>query len=140
MTMEKSRRRRLSTEVWIVMNALNFQIKPEILTRLSTNQKMNTMVKMIYQSCLIQKNREDVEFDSFDNYFDKSQLFKNSLLCFANVDNQFSLCCSLHCFVLHCKLNGQNVELESAEKVLGTYFFIELKKIEKSTMLRPFYF
>ena len=35
------------------------------------------------------KNREDVEFDSFDNYSDKSQIFKDSLLRFADVDNQF---------------------------------------------------
>ena len=35
------------------------------------------------------ENREDVEFDSFDNYSDKSQIFKNSLLHFADVDNQF---------------------------------------------------
>ena len=33
--------------------------------------------------------REDVEFDSFDNYPGKSQIFKNSLLRFADVDNQF---------------------------------------------------
>ena len=36
------------------------------------------------------ENREGVEYDSFDNYFDKSQIFKNSLLRFANVDNQFA--------------------------------------------------
>ena len=35
------------------------------------------------------EKREDVEFDSFDNYSDKSQIFKNSLLHFADVDNQF---------------------------------------------------
>ena len=79
------------------------------------------------------ENREDVEFDSLDNYFHKSQLFKNSLLRFANVDNQFFY--AVLYGVLHCKLNGQNVELESAEKVLRTDFLIELKKIEKSTML-----
>ena len=37
--------------------------------------------------------------------------------------------------VLHTKLNGQNVEIESAEKFLGIYLFTELKKIEKSMML-----
>ena len=35
------------------------------------------------------ENRENVEFDSFDNYSDKSQIFKDSLLRFADVDNQF---------------------------------------------------
>ena len=36
---------------------------------------------------------------------------------------------------MHCKLSGSSVELQFAERVLGTEFFIELKKIEKSTML-----
>ena len=75
------------------------------------------------------ENREDVEFDLFDNFLSKSQTFKNSLLHFSDVDNQFFYA------VLHCKLNGQNVRLESAEKVLGTDFFIELNKIETRTML-----
>ena len=35
------------------------------------------------------ENREDVEFDSFDNYSDKSPIFKKSLLRFADVENQF---------------------------------------------------
>ena len=33
--------------------------------------------------------REEVKFDYFNDSFDKSQLFKNSLLCFTNVDNRF---------------------------------------------------
>ena len=36
-------------------NDKNFQIRPEILTMLSTSRKMNTMVKIICLSCLIQK-------------------------------------------------------------------------------------
>ena len=36
---------------------------------------------------------------------------------------------------MYCKLNGQKVLLENAEGTLGSEFFIELKKIEKSTML-----
>ena len=79
------------------------------------------------------ENRKDVEFDSFDNYIDKSTIFKNSLFRFDNVDNQFFY--AVLYGILHCKMNDQNVQLESAEKVLGTEFFIELKKIEKSTML-----
>ena len=35
------------------------------------------------------EKRKDVEFDSFDNYSDKSQIFNNSLLRFADIDNQF---------------------------------------------------
>ena len=79
------------------------------------------------------ENRKDVEFDSFDNYIDKSTIFKNSLFRFDNVDNQF-LYAVLY-GILYYKMNDQNVQLESAEKVLGTKFFIELKKVEKSTML-----
>ena len=36
---------------------------------------------------------------------------------------------------MHCKLSGRSVELQFAKRVLGTEFFFELKKIEKSTML-----
>ena len=56
------------------------------------------------------ENREDVEFDSFGNYLDKSQIFKNSLLRFDNVDNQFFY--AVIYGLLHFKLNGQNVQLE----------------------------
>ena len=81
----------------------------------------------------IPEKREEVEFDLFDNHFDKSQIFKKSLLCFNNVDNQFFY--AVLYGILHSKTNGQNVQLESVEKVFGTKFFIELKKIEKSAML-----
>ena len=37
--------------------------------------------------------------------------------------------------LMYCKLNGQDVLLENAKETLGNQFFIELKKIEKSTML-----
>ena len=56
------------------------------------------------------ENREDVEFDSFGNYLDNSQIFKNSLLRFDNVDNQFFY--AVIYGLLHFKLNGQNVQLE----------------------------
>ena len=35
------------------------------------------------------ENREEVDFDLFYTDTDKSSKFKNSLLCFANVDNHF---------------------------------------------------
>ena len=80
------------------------------------------------------ENREDTEFDSFDNYSDKSQIFKNySLLRFADVDNQFFY--AVLYGIMHCKLSGRSVELQFAKRVLGTEFFFELKKIERSTML-----
>ena len=59
------------------------------------------------------ENREEVEFDSFDNSFDKSQTFKNSLLYFSNnVDNQFFY--AVVYGLMYCKLNEQNVLLENA--------------------------
>ena len=79
------------------------------------------------------EKREDVEFDSFDNYSDKSQIFKNSLLRFADIDNQFFY--AVLYGNMHCKLSGCSVELQFGKRVLGTEFFIELKKIEKSTMV-----
>ena len=46
------------------------------------------------------ENREEAEFDLFDNSLSKSQTFKNSLLRFADMDNCFFLCCSFWCFAL----------------------------------------
>ena len=36
------------------------------------------------------ENREKVKFNSFGNSSNKSQAFKESLVCFGNVDNHFS--------------------------------------------------
>ena len=79
------------------------------------------------------EKREDVEFDLFNKHFDNSQIFKKSLLRFENVNNQFFYAVLYR--LLHSKTNGQNVQLESAKQILGTKYFIELRKIEKSTML-----
>ena len=76
------------------------------------------------------EKRKDVEFDSFDNYSDKSQIFKNSLLRFGDIDNQFFY--AVLYGNMHCKLSGRSVELQFAKRVLGTEFFIELKKIENA--------
>ena len=72
------------------------------------------------------ENRKDVEFDSFDNYFNKSMIFKNSLLRFNNVDNQFFY--AVLYGIMHYKMNGQNIQLESAEKAqcLITLFLVFL--------------
>ena len=37
--------------------------------------------------------------------------------------------------LMYCKINEQEVLLEKAKETLGNEFFIELKKIERSTML-----
>ena len=36
---------------------------------------------------------------------------------------------------MYCKLNGQKLLVKNVEETLGSEFFIELKKIEKGTML-----
>ena len=79
------------------------------------------------------ENREDVEFDSFDNYSDKSQIFKDSLLRFADADNQFFMLFSM----VLCTVNLVDVVLNFnlPKEFWELNFFIELKKIEKSTML-----
>ena len=47
------------------------------------------------------ENREEVEFDLFDNFLTKSQTFKNSLLHFADMDNQFFMLL----FLVFCTVN-----------------------------------
>ena len=79
------------------------------------------------------ENREKVKFNSFGNSSNKSQAFKESLVCFGNVDNHFSY--AVVYGLMYCKSNGGNVFLENVEETLGNELFIESKKIEKSTML-----
>ena len=79
------------------------------------------------------EKREDVEFHLFDNYSDKSQIFENSFLRFGDVDNQ--LFYAVLYGIMYCKLSGLSVELQFAERVLGSELFIELKKTKKSTVL-----
>ena len=79
------------------------------------------------------EEREDVEFDLFDSSPDKSHFFKNSLERFKDVDNQFFY--AVIYGIMHHRLTGRNITLENAENVLGLEFFIELKKIEKVSML-----
>ena len=56
------------------------------------------------------ENRDEVEFDSFNNSLDKSQTFKNSLVCFTNVDNHFFYAVAYS--LMYCKLNGKEIILE----------------------------
>ena len=79
------------------------------------------------------ENRDEVEFNSFDNSSNKSQAFKESLVCFGNVDNHFFY--AVVYGLMYCKNNEGNVFLENSEETLGNELFIEVKKIEKSTML-----
>ena len=79
------------------------------------------------------EKRKDVEFHLFDNYSDKSQIFENSFLRFGDVDNQ--LFCAVLYGIMYCKLSGLSVQLQFAERVLGSELFIELKKTKKSTVL-----
>ena len=79
------------------------------------------------------ENRDEIEFDSFEESSTKSQAFKKSLLRFENVDNPFFY--AVVYGLIHCKNNGKNVFLENAEQTLGGELFIEFKKIEGSTMI-----
>ena len=79
------------------------------------------------------EKRKDVEFHLFDNYSDKSQIFENSFLRFGDVDNQ--LFYAVLYGIMYCKLSRLSVELQFAERVLGSELFIELKKTKKSTVL-----
>ena len=45
------------------------------------------------------ENREKVKFNSFGNSSNKSQAFKESLVCFGNINNHF-LCSCLWSYVL----------------------------------------
>ena len=74
------------------------------------------------------ENREEVEFNSFENSSNKSQAFKESLVCFGNVDNHFFY--AVVYGLMYCKSNGGNVSLEKAEETLRNKLFIELKKID----------
>ena len=76
------------------------------------------------------ENREEVEFNSFENSSNKSQAFKESLVCFGNVDNHFFY--AVVYGLMYCKSNGGNVSLEKAEETLRNKLFIELKKIDLS--------
>ena len=79
------------------------------------------------------EKRKDVEFHLFDNYSDKSQIFENSFLRFGDVENE--LFYAVLYGIMYCKLSGLSVELQFAERVLGSELFIELKKTKKSTVL-----
>ena len=81
------------------------------------------------------EERDDVEFDFFDNDSDKALRFKRSLLCFPNVKNHFFY--AVIYGILHDKLkqNPDFVNLDEAREVLGDELFFDLKLIESSVML-----
>ena len=77
------------------------------------------------------ENREHVDFDLFDK--DMAMRFKNSLLCFPNVENHFFY--AVIYGIMYDKLKGQNVCLENAKDTIGNDFFQKLKQVENSVML-----
>ena len=79
------------------------------------------------------ENKEDVDFDLFDTDQDIAMHFKNSLLCFPNVENHFFY--AVIYGIMHDKLKGQNVCLENAKGTIGNDFFLKLKQVENSVML-----
>ena len=79
------------------------------------------------------ENRGEVEFDISEKNESRSTKFKESLLQFENVDNPFFY--SIIYGALYHRLNGNNIKLEDTEKFLGDDLFVNLKKIERRTIL-----
>ena len=66
---------------------------------------------------------EEPEEDYYgeDNMPDKAKRFKDSLVCFSDVENHFFY--AVIYGLMHDKLNGQNIELDKASETLGENFF-----------------
>ena len=79
------------------------------------------------------QNREQVEFDEFDQDKIKSRIFKESLLNFLDVENNFFY--AVIYGLSHIKLHGIDVKLENSKETLGESLFFSLKKIETLTKL-----
>ena len=77
------------------------------------------------------ENRDEVEFNSFDSSSNTSQAFKESLVRFGNVDNHFFMLL----FMVLCTAKVMEKMFLDVEETLGNELFLELKEIEKSTML-----
>ena len=79
------------------------------------------------------KKREDIDFHLLDTDHDRAMRFKNSLVCFSDIEN--------HSFdviiygIMYDKLKGQNIKLENSKETLGDDFFLKLKEVESSVML-----
>ena len=80
------------------------------------------------------EDREQVDFDLFDSFSDRSMKFRESLLRFSNdIENQFFY--AVIYGLMHLKLKGMDVKLENARETLGEKLFLRLKEIEKLAML-----
>ena len=66
------------------------------------------------------ENKEEVNFDLFAMDADKAKCFKDSLVCFSDVENHFFY--GVIYGLMHDKLNGQNIELDKASETLGENF------------------
>ena len=93
----------------------------------------NTTGKMICQSCLIQKTGKMLNLIRLTIILTNLKSLKIAS-CVLQIW-KISVFNAVLYGVMHCKLNGRSIEFQYAETVLGTEFFIKLKKIEKSTML-----
>ena len=76
------------------------------------------------------EDREQVEFNEFDSAKTRSKKFKESLLNFSDVENNFFY--AVIYGIMHKKLNGMNVALDNVKKTLGEKLFFDLKEIELS--------
>ena len=112
------------------------------LTFLNQTKNLKNVIEEIHQEYFGEddfpemfdpENREEVKFDISEKNESWSTKSKESLLQFENVDNPFFY--SIIYGALYHRLNGNNIKLEDTEKFLGDDLFVNLKKIEKRTML-----
>ena len=112
------------------------------LTFLNQTKNLKNVIEEIHQEYFGEgdfpemfdpENREEVKFDISEKNESWSTKSKESLLQFENVDNPFFY--SIIYGALYHRLNGNNIKLEDTEKFLGHDLFVNLKKIEKRTML-----
>ena len=75
------------------------------------------------------ENREEVEFNIFENSSNKSEAFKESLVCFGNVDNHFfyavvyGLCTA--------KVMEEMFFLKMRKKLWETNYLLNQKRLKK---------
>ena len=75
------------------------------------------------------ENREEVEFNIFENSSNKSEAFKESLVCFGNVDNHFFM----RLFMVLCtaKVMEEMFFLKMWKKLWETNYLLNQKRLKK---------
>ena len=82
---------------------------------------------------LIQKNRNFVKFDRFDNFEKSVEHFKKTLLKFDEVENH--LLFAVIYGIMYHKTDTENIKKEDAQEILGNDLYFDLLEIEPNTLL-----